>query len=254
MLDNTVESDWARSIALLKRSERIPLSFAQQRMWFLAQMEGVNSAYLIPFWLRLKGDLDQKSLRLALDRILARHEALRTTFVLVDRELVQKISSATVTHFNLIEHDLRGNSEMQAEVHRLAALETSSTFALEAGPLVRGRLIRVAEDEHVLLITMHHIVSDGWSIGIFTRELIALYSAFRDGKRDSLPILDFQYADYTVWQRAWIEGGGACSGRPITGGLRWLELRRCWRYRPIILVRRGKSLPAPSRKQFWTSN
>ena len=193
-------------ITRIDRDQRLPLSFAQQRLWFLAQMEGVSEAYHIPFRLRFGGDLDTAALRRALNRMLSRHEALRTTFVLLGEEPVQQIASVEESHFVLLQQDLRGQDAVEAELRRVAELEARTPFDLAHGPLIRGRLIRVSEDEHVLLITMHHIVSDGWSMGIFLRELSTLYSAFMRGEDDPLPELAFQYADYAVWQREWMAG------------------------------------------------
>ena len=193
-------------IAPAERGSPLPLSFAQQRLWFLAQMDGVSEAYHIPGGLRLKGDLDGKALRRALDRIVARHEALRTTFSLIDGEPVQRIVAIENSSFLLLEHDLFQHDDAQAELDRLVQLEAGASFDLERGPLVRGRLIRLAADEHALLITMHHIVSDGWSMGLLVNELSTLYGAFLRGADDPLPELEIQYADYAVWQRQWIEG------------------------------------------------
>src|ERR1700728_3798001 len=192
--------------SVVDHCERLPLSFAQQRLWFLAQMEGVSEAYHIPFGLRLKGDLDRAALRRALNRVVVGHEALRTTFVFVDEEPGQPIAAAEASGFLLVEHDLREHSDAEEELERLMELENGASFDLETGPLIRGRLIRLCEDEHVLLITMHHIVSDGWSMGVLGNELSVLYSAFRRGEEDPLPELEIQYADYAVWQREWIEG------------------------------------------------
>jgi amino acid adenylation domain-containing protein len=186
--------------------DQFPLSFAQQRLWLLAQMEGASEAYHIPLGLSLKGDLDRAALRGALDRILARHEALRTTFALIDGELVQQITAVEGSRFLLIEHDLRSHNNATTELDRLTELEASASFDLEAGPLIRGRLIRISEDERVLLITMHHIASDGWSMGVLVHELSTLYGAFLRGEDDPLPELEIQYADYAVWQRQWVEG------------------------------------------------
>lgn len=186
--------------------QRLPLSFAQQRLWFLSQMEGVSEAYHIPFALRLKGSLDAAVLRRAVDRIVARHEALRTTFALFDREPVQRIAPAEESRFHLLEHDVRGHIDPEAELRRLAEEEARAPFNLETGPLVRGRLIRLPDDEHALLFTMHHIVSDGWSVAVFNRELSALYSAFLRHEADPLAGLKIQYADYAIWQRQWLQG------------------------------------------------
>jgi hypothetical protein len=173
----------------------------------LAQMEGVSEAYHIPFGLRLKGELDQGALREALDRIVVRHEALRTRFVSVDGEAEQRITPIEASHFHLVEHDLRDRVGAKEELEGLIAEEASATFDLEQGPLIRGRLIRESEDEHVLLITMHHVVSDGWSMGVMVNELSTLYGAYLRGDPDPLPKLEVQYADYAVWQRKWMEGG-----------------------------------------------
>jgi amino acid adenylation domain-containing protein len=201
-------SPYSNRIQPMPRPEEIPLSFAQQRLWFLAQMEEVREAYHIPFGVRLKGELDRQALRQALDRIVARHEALRTRFVIVEGEPRQRITPAEHSRFQLLEQELRqhGEQERAGELNTLIQQEGESRFDLEKGPLVRGRLIRSAEDEHVLLVTMHHIVSDGWSMGVLAGELKALYGAFLGGKADPLPELEIQYADYALWQRQWIEG------------------------------------------------
>ncbi|HEU4882196.1 MAG TPA: condensation domain-containing protein, partial [Longimicrobium sp.] len=188
----------------VERGVALPLSFAQQRLWFIERLEGAGGAYHIPVRQRLRGELDRAALRRALDRVVARHEALRTTFVEVEGEPVQRIAPAEESRFHLTEHDLRGAAE--ADVRRLMAEEAGAPFDLERGPLIRGRLLRIGDSDHVLLITMHHIVSDGWSMGVFTRELNALYAAFRDGNPDPLAPLPIQYADYAVWQRRWVEG------------------------------------------------
>ncbi|HEU0300975.1 MAG TPA: amino acid adenylation domain-containing protein, partial [Longimicrobium sp.] len=163
-------------------------------------------AYRISHRLRLRGDLDRGALERALDRIVARHEALRTTFVTVDGRPEQRIASVQESRFYLTGHDLGENAEAEAALRRLAAQEARAPFDLAAGPLIRGRLVRLAADEHVLLLTMHHIVSDAWSTGVLMRELDLLYDAFRRGAPDPLPDLPVQYADYAVWQRRWIDG------------------------------------------------
>ncbi|MDB4947802.1 MAG: sypB, partial [Gemmatimonadetes bacterium] len=183
----------------------LPLSFAQTRLWFLEQMGGLGSTYHIPTSMRLRGELDRDALVRALDRIVARHEALRTTFAQVDGTPTQQIAPADVG-FHLVEHDLRGRADAEAELRRVMSEEARAPFSLERGPLIRGRLIRMAEADHVLLVTMHHIVSDGWSMGVLTQELGALYGAFRRGAPDPLPALAIQYADFAAWQRRWVEG------------------------------------------------
>ena len=188
------------------RSQPLPLSYAQQRLWFLAQMEGVSEVYHMPFGVRLVGTLDRHALGLALDRIVQRHEALRTTFVVVEGEPVQRIAFAEDSHFLLLDHDLRSQADSEPGLRQLYEEEAHASFDLEAGPLIRGRLIRQREDQYALLITMHHIISDGWSVGVLLNELSVLYRAFVRGEADPLPELAVQYPDYAVWQRNWMQG------------------------------------------------
>ncbi|WP_247539250.1 non-ribosomal peptide synthetase, partial [Ralstonia pseudosolanacearum] len=193
------------AITVADRSEALPLSFAQQRLWFLAQMEGGSEAYHIPVGLRLKGELDEDALRRSLDRIVARHEALRTRFEVQEGQAVQRIVPADVG-LTLDWVDLSAEEASEHQLGLLAEAEARAPFDLEQGPLIRGRLVKLGEQEHVLLITMHHIVSDGWSQGVLARELGTLYEAYRSGGEDPLPALPIQYADYAVWQRRWLEG------------------------------------------------
>ena len=214
-------------IVAVERTQRLPLSFAQQRLWFLAQLEGGSEAYHIPFGIRLRGRLDQPALSYALNRIIARHEVLRTAFAVIDGEPEQYIAPPEIG-FALGEHDLRDRPDA---VQQLIDQEASAPFDLERGPLIRGRLIALADDEHVLLVTMHHIVSDGWSMGVFMRELSTLYTAFSRGRDDPLSPLSLQYADYAVWQRRWLSGDvlqaqtsywrEALSGAPVLLELPW---------------------------------
>ena len=193
-------------ISCADRDERIPLSFAQKRLWFLAQMEEASKAYHIPMAARLSGDLDVNALRRALGRLVARHEALRTTFALSDGEPVQRIGEPRDSNFQLIEHDLRRHANPKIELESLAAEEASALFNLQTGPLARGRLVRESENGYMLLITMHHIISDGWSMGIFCEELSAVYAAFKRDEEDPLPKLPVQYADYAIWEPKWMGG------------------------------------------------
>jgi amino acid adenylation domain-containing protein len=190
------------------RGAPLPVSFAQRRLWFVDRMGGTGAAYHISTRLRLRGELDRGALVRALDTIVARHEALRTTFVQVDAEPAQRIAPVAESAFRLLDHDLAGLGEAaaEAELLRLMAEETGAPFDLERGPLIRGRLARLGPDDHALLVTMHHIVSDGWSMGVFMDELSALYTAFHRGDEDPLPPLPVQYADYAAWQRRWLDG------------------------------------------------
>ncbi|MGA4195177.1 amino acid adenylation domain-containing protein, partial [Ralstonia nicotianae] len=193
------------AITVADRGEPLPLSFAQQRLWFLAQMEGGSEAYHIPVGLRLKGALDEDALRRSLDRIVARHEALRTCFEVQEGQAVQRVASADMG-LTLDWADLSAEAASEHQLGLLAEAEARAAFDLEQGPLIRGRLVKLGEQEHVLLITMHHIVSDGWSQGVLARELGSLYEAYRAGNADPLPALPIQYADYAVWQRRWLDG------------------------------------------------
>ncbi|MGO1000206.1 amino acid adenylation domain-containing protein [Lysobacter sp. CA196] len=184
------------------RPQRLPLSFAQQRLWFIAQMgEQASTAYHMPGGLRLRGALDRAALQAALDRIVQRHEALRTRFETRDGEPMQCIDAAA--GLPLRQHPLGGDTD--AEIAHWQQVEAQTPFDLERGPLVRARLLRVDEHDHVLLLTMHHIVFDGWSLGVLTDELAQLYRAYAlDGvslQDDPLPPLPLQYADYALWQR-----------------------------------------------------
>ncbi|MDL5368257.1 condensation domain-containing protein, partial [Xanthomonas sp. NCPPB 2654] len=196
------------AIVPVKRDRALPLSWAQQRLWFLDQLDhAAGAAYHIPAALRLHGALDRDALHASLDRIVARHESLRTTFVSVEGEPQQMIAPAELG-FVLVEHDLRDLDEaaQAAAVAEMSEAEARASFDLSIGPLIRGRLLRLSDQEHVLLVTQHHIVSDGWSIGVLVREVAALYTAFCQGAADPLPALPIQYADYAAWQRQWLQG------------------------------------------------
>jgi amino acid adenylation domain-containing protein len=187
------------------RSQLMAPSFAQQRPWFLAQTASGSQAYHMTQDFRLNGALDEAALRRALDRLVARHESLRTTFVPVDGAGFQCIGSPDIG-FALALDDLTGLTNSKTQLERLIDTEGMAVFDLQTGPLIRGRLIRLSSREHVLLITMHHMISDGWSVGVLVRELSALYSAYRAGEPDPLPPLAVQYADYAAWQRQWLSG------------------------------------------------
>ena len=187
-------------------SEPCVLSFAQQRLWFLDQLEPGSSAYNIPRTIRLSGRLNVTALQQSIGEILRRHEVLRTTFSIENDQPVQRITPATA--FSLPEADLSAMPEGQREgkAKQLASEEASRPFDLVTGPLMRATLLRLKPEDHVLLLTMHHIISDGWSMGILYRELSVLYEAFSKGKPSPLPELPIQYADFAVWQREWLQG------------------------------------------------
>ncbi|MFM8277089.1 MAG: amino acid adenylation domain-containing protein, partial [Cyanobium sp.] len=194
----------AGSILLANREQPLPLSFAQQRLWFLDQMEGASATYNIPLALRLSGALDTNALRAGLDRLVARHEALRTCFITIDGEPRQHIQPATEASLALLEQDISNSADVELELARWLERDAAEPFDLQHGPLLRGRLLRLAEQQHALLLSFHHSIVDGWSLGVLCRELTALYGAFRQGKPDPLPPLPIQYPDYAVWERQWV--------------------------------------------------
>ncbi|WP_122461258.1 non-ribosomal peptide synthetase, partial [Pseudomonas viridiflava] len=191
------------AIQVIRHEGPVPLSFAQQRLWFLAQMEDANSAYNIPLGLQLNGHLDTRALKRALERIVVRHDSLRSRFIQQEGEARVQAAPVSVVP-DLLWQDLRGQDEQALQ--RVVREEAAQPFDLLDDLPIRGRLLCLAEDRHVLLLTLHHIVADGWSLGVFTRELTALYRAFSQGLDDPLPPLALQYADYTLWQRDWLDG------------------------------------------------
>ncbi|MBA1228906.1 amino acid adenylation domain-containing protein [Pseudomonas viridiflava] len=198
----------AQSIPKANRSGRLPLSFSQQRLWFLDHLDhAAGAAYHLPMALQLTGTLDKAALQATLDRLVARHETLRTRFELVEGEPVQKIAPAD-TRFPLQQQDLRHlpSDERTATLNRLGQDNATQLFDLTTGPVLRGDLLQVADEEHVLLITLHHIVSDGWSNSVLAHEVSTLYSAFSQGLKDPLPALPLQYVDYAAWQRQSLDG------------------------------------------------
>ncbi|HEX8696633.1 MAG TPA: amino acid adenylation domain-containing protein [Longimicrobium sp.] len=189
------------------RGERAPLSFAQQRFWFVESLGAAPAAYNLPTVLHLRGDLDADALRRALDGLVARHEALRTVFRAEGGEPVQVVLPALSIPLPLDDLTSVADEEARsAEAKRISDAESRAAFDLAAGPLLRARLVRLADDEHLLLLTLHHVVADGWSMGILFRELAALYDAAREGRDAGLPPLPVQYPDYALWQRRRLDG------------------------------------------------
>ncbi|HSU13784.1 non-ribosomal peptide synthetase, partial [Longimicrobium sp.] len=184
----------------------LPLSFAQQRLWFIEQLEPGSTAYHMPSALRLRGPLDARVLERALGEVVCRHEALRTTFGESEGVPFQVVHPTGTARLEVTDLSSLAAEEREAEALRLAGEEAQRLFDLRRGPLLRTRLLRLAEDDHVLVLAMHHVVSDGWSMGVLDRELGALYEAFARGEASPLPELPVQYADFAVWQRAWLSG------------------------------------------------
>ncbi|NUX59542.1 non-ribosomal peptide synthetase, partial [Paraburkholderia youngii] len=193
------------AIVAVSRHEPLELSFAQQRLWFLAQLDEGSTHYHVPLALRLRGVLDRSAWQRGLDRLFARHEALRSVFVAPQAkprvEILPPDAGLPVS-----EHDLRQKPDTEAALSDLCHEEERTPFDLARGPLVRGRLVRMSDEEHVFLLTQHHIVSDGWSVGVLVRELGSLYRAFVAGQADPLPVPAIQYPDYAAWQRQWLSG------------------------------------------------
>jgi amino acid adenylation domain-containing protein len=183
-----------------------PLSFAQQRLWFLHLLDPQSSAYNMPFALRLVGQLDIPALERALNEIVRRHEVLRTTFDALDGEPVQLIAQTQQLELPLT--DLRDlpPENREAETRRLVVQDALRPFDFARGPMMRASLLRLGEEEHVLSFAMHHIVSDGWSIGVLVHEFAALYTSFCSDRPSPLAELPIQYADYAQWQREWLSG------------------------------------------------
>ena len=192
---------------ITRDGNRLLLSFAQQRLWFLSQMPAAKNAYHINLALRMSGPLDAAALCGALSALVARHEGLRTRFETVDGEGHQRIDPPGTT-FPLREHDLSAvtTKTIDDALNPLLLEQSREPFDLAHGPLIRGLLVHLGTEDHVFVLTMHHIVSDGWSMGILAQELSALYSAQRRGDADPLPPLPIQYADYAAWQRQRLQG------------------------------------------------
>ncbi len=189
------------------RSGGTPLSFAQERLWFLDHLEGGNgSVYNMAFAVELSGPLDAPALERALVEIVARHEALRTTFAIRDGKPVQVVSPDPTLRLVVVELGSAPPEAQTDEVRRRSGEAAREPFDLAAGPLIRATLLRLGGGSHVLLLTVHHIVFDGWSMGIFQRELRALYEAFSGGGGAQVPPPALQYADFALWQREWLRG------------------------------------------------
>jgi amino acid adenylation domain-containing protein len=190
----------------VSREETLPLSFAQQRLWFLDQLEPNSSLYNIPAAVRLKGQLDLYALGQSFTEIVNRHESLRTRFGVVEGVPVQVIDEAGSFMLQVTDLSDWGEAEREAEAGRVATAETQAPFDLTTGPLFRASVLRLGAEDHVLLCTMHHVISDGWSMGVFINELTTLYTAYAAGQPSPLPELTLQYADFAHWQRGWLAG------------------------------------------------
>ncbi|MEM9275513.1 MAG: amino acid adenylation domain-containing protein, partial [Cyanobacteria bacterium P01_F01_bin.143] len=208
-IEQGIKSDSGISLTPIKkvsRSEKLPLSFAQQRLWVLSQLEPDSPAYNIPAAFRLQGKLDVSALVKTFSTIIQRHEILRTTVTQVEDELVQIIHPQVDFQPVVIDiANLHQNLQDQ-EIKELVEKEAAQPFDLAKDLLLRVTLIKLTDIEHIVLFTMHHVISDGWSMGILVNEFSAIYKAFVEGEPSPLPKLTLQYLDYAVWQREWLQG------------------------------------------------
>ncbi|MFD1548020.1 condensation domain-containing protein, partial [Nonomuraea guangzhouensis] len=205
VIDARATADQAPPIVAVPRNQKLPLSFAQQRLWFIDQLNPGSVEYNITTPLHLPAQLDIPALQAALDALIERHEALRTRLI-ADADGVPHQVIDPASPFGLPIIDLTAEADPFQASRAWVATDAATPFDLANGPLIRGSLLRVADDEHVLALCMHHIVSDEWSAKIFLNELVTLYEAFRAGQPNPLSPLTVQYADFAVWQRDWLTG------------------------------------------------
>ncbi|GGG86308.1 hypothetical protein GCM10011585_32760 [Edaphobacter dinghuensis] len=198
-------NDLTSYIRRIPRKVQLPLSYAQQRLWFISQIEDVSITYHIPVAIHLRGDIDTNALSRSLNTIFARHEALRSIFVTCNGEAVVQLLPEAMG-LPLSEIDLSDEPNAHEKLIDLHEQQVRLPFDLSRGPMVRASLVNLGNREHVLILIQHHIVSDGWSLGIFCRELSTLYTAYLNGKPNPLPPLEIQYPDYAAWQRDWLTG------------------------------------------------
>ncbi len=195
-----------RHITTVPRDGDLPLSFAQERLWFIEQLESAGPAYHIPLIVRIEGQLDIEALRKALAELVRRHESLRTTFINVDGEPRQRIAASLKVDLPIIDLSTYPEEGRDVEAAVFSSAQAQRTFDLSSGPLLRAALLRLSNETHVFTLTLHHIISDGWSVGVLVREVAVLYEAYAAGKESPLEELTVQYADYAVWQRDWLQG------------------------------------------------
>ncbi|HEU4833207.1 MAG TPA: amino acid adenylation domain-containing protein [Pyrinomonadaceae bacterium] len=190
----------------VERSGRLPLSFAQQRLWFMDQLEPESAAYNVPAAVRLRGALNVDALQRSFAEVVRRHEVLRTRFVTEAGEPQQVIDTSFDVELPVMDLSHLPEAERETSASEWTAQQAAQPFVLSEGPLLRLGLARLREAEHVLAVTMHHIISDGWSVGVLIREVSALYEAYSRGEESPLPELAVQYGDFAVWQREWLQG------------------------------------------------
>jgi hypothetical protein len=189
----------------LNKPKAFPLSFAQQRLWLLDQLEPGNASYNISGGLLFSGELKIEAVEQAFTEIARRHASLRTTFGIADNQPAQFISPIEPVRFPVTDLSDLAIAERESRMKDFALTEAQRPFDLAHGPLWRVQLVRLGATEHVLLLSLHHIIGDGWSLGLLVNELCTLYQAFSSGRPSPLPDLQIQYVDYAAWQRDWPE-------------------------------------------------
>ncbi|BAY10176.1 non-ribosomal peptide synthetase [Calothrix sp. NIES-2098] len=240
------EQQKIQTIKSVPRNQNLPLSFAQQRLWFFDQFEPGSPSYNLPRAVRLQGKLNINALSASLNEIIKRHEILRTSFAISYGQPIQVISPAIDLQLPIVDLQNIPPQQREAELYRLAKAEAQTGFDLTQAPLLRAKLLQLDVEDHVILMTLHHIVSDGWSTDILIREVAALYTAFCAVRPSPLPQLPIQYADFAVWQRQWLEGETlkkqlAYWQQQLSGELPILQLPTD-RPRPTVQTYAGKTL------------
>lgn len=206
-LENTLKQSQTLRLPPIEaknQQENLPLSFAQERLWFLDQLEGASATYNIAYNIAINGNLNVKALQQVFCEIVNRHQTLRTSFHNIKGIPTQVINSEATIDIKFI--DLQQNLEKEAQLQKEIKKSATTPFDLEDAPLIRISLLQLDSQKYILLITIHHIISDGWSMGVLREELSTLYQAFTQGKKSPLQDLPIQYADFTLWQRKWITG------------------------------------------------
>lgn len=233
----------AQTISRRETDGPAPLSFAQRRMWILYQLDPTSAAFNISLAMRLRGRLNLPALERSLFEVVRRHESLRTTFEEVEGQPVQIINQLREWKLPRIDLSQIADPRRSAELSAFVKAEAMRPFDLQLGPVQRTTLIQRSEEDHVLLFVVHHIVSDGWSMGLLISEISNLYQAYSRGKEPELPELPVQYADYAQWQKDWLAGNGLPQQlkywrAQLAGAPPVLELQTDWE-RPAVLSQKG---------------
>ncbi|MDY6901764.1 MAG: condensation domain-containing protein, partial [Cyanobacteriota bacterium] len=203
---NLTENSTQSTIQRTPRNQDLPLTFAQQRLWFLDQLEPNSPFYNIAKAVRLNGDLNIQVLQQALDAIVVHHEILLTNYISKNGTPIQVVAAPQSVELQIIDLQQYGEIERETQAKTILQQESQRPFNLESDMMLRGCLLQLAPEEYVLLLVVHHIASDGWSTGILWEQLTQLYKAFLEGKPNPLTKIPIQYADYAVWQREWLTG------------------------------------------------